>query len=96
MTGLRLYWARNDGMSGHVFLSPGELFELAREMEDQGMSGWLDVERLQPGTRVPAGQIDLALAKAAAEPRAIDDGKLWRDWLAFLGGAVENGGLVVS
>ena len=23
MTGLRLYWARNDGMSGHVFLDPG-------------------------------------------------------------------------
>ena len=95
MTGLRLYWARNDGMTGHVFLSAGDVAELAREMEDQGMAGWFDVDALRPGARIPPGQIDLALAKAAAEPREIEDAKLWRDWLTFLGGAVENGGLVV-
>jgi hypothetical protein len=95
VTGLRLYWARNDGLSGHAFLSARELSELAREMSAQGITGWFDVDVLQPGTRVSPGQIDLALAKAAAEPRAIEDAKLWRDWLAFLGGAVENGGLVV-
>jgi hypothetical protein len=95
VTGLRLYWARNDGMSGHVFLGPRELSELAQEMEEQGMSGWLSADALQPGDRVPPGQIDLALTKASLKPRAIADEKLWRDWLTFLTGAVENGGLLV-
>ena len=31
---LRLYWARNDGMTGHVFLGPREHDALAAEMED--------------------------------------------------------------
>ena len=93
---MRLYWARNDGMTGHVFLGPVERFVLDREMTAQGMSGWLDPDILKPGARIPPGQIDLALAKASAEPRAIEDAKLWRDWLTFLTGAVENGGLVVQ
>ena len=92
---LRLYWARNDGMSGHVFLTVRELSELAREMEAQAMGGWLDVGDLVPGARIPPGQIDLALTKAFEEPQVIEDAKLWRDWLAFLSGARDNGGLVV-
>jgi hypothetical protein len=96
VTGVRLYWARNDGMSGHVFLGPFERAALEQEMAAQGMAGWLDPEILKPGARVPPGQIDLALTKASAEPRAIEDAKLWADWLAFLSGAVENGGLVVQ
>jgi hypothetical protein len=93
---LRLYWARNDGMSGHVFLGPREQAALAEEMDEQGMGGWLTVDALEPGATVPPGQIDLALAKAASEPRRLEDAKLWSDWLAFLRGAVENGGLVVQ
>lgn len=96
MNGLRLYWARNDGMTGHVFLGPYELFELAREMKEQSIGGWLRMDDLRPGARIPPGQIDLALTKAAATPRAIGDEKLWRDWLTFLAGAVENGGLIVQ
>jgi hypothetical protein len=92
---LRLYWARNDGMSGHVFLGPREQAELAREMEAQGMGGWLSVHALESGGHVPPGAIDLALAKASPEPHALDDATLWQDWLRFLQGAVENGGLVV-
>jgi hypothetical protein len=92
---LRLYWARNDGLSGHVFLSMGDLADLTREMEEQGMSGWLGPKHLRAGGRVPPGAIDLALAKAGAEPRTLADAKLWQDWLGFLRGAVENGGLVV-
>lgn len=92
---LRLYWARNDGMSGHVFLGPVEQATLASEMEAHGMGGWLGMDALEPGARIPPGQIDLALAKSSPEPRVIDDAKLWTDWLAFLGGAAENGGLIV-
>lgn len=93
---LRLYWARNDGMSGHVFLTVRELSALAREMEAQAMGGWLDVGDLAPGARIPPGQIDLALTKAFEEPQVIEDAKLWRDWLTFLSGARDNGGLVVQ
>ena len=93
---VRLYWARNDGMSGHVFLGPREISDLAREMETQGLDGWLRLTSLEPGGRIPPGQIDLALAKASPEPRTLDDAKLWGDWLGFLAGAVENGGLVVQ
>jgi hypothetical protein len=92
---VRLYWARNDGMSGHVFLGPREISDLAREMEAQGMEGWLALDNVVPGARIAPGQIDLALAKASPEPRMLDDAKLWGDWLGFLAGAVENGGVVV-
>jgi hypothetical protein len=93
---LRLYWARNDGMSGHVFLGPRELEALEREMADQGMGGWLSLERLELAGRVPPGAIDFALAKASTEPRTLEDTRLWNDWLRFLRGAVENGGIVVK
>jgi hypothetical protein len=93
---LRLYWARNDGMSGHVFLTARELSELERETEAQAMGGWLELGSLVPGTRIPPGQIDLALAKASPEARVIEDTKLWTDWLAFLSGARDNGGLIVQ
>jgi hypothetical protein len=93
---LRLYWARNDGMTGHVFLTARELSALAREMEAQAMAGWLDVEGLAPGARIPPGQIDLTLTRASPEPQVLEDAKLWSDWLAFLSGARDNGGLVVQ
>ena len=93
---LRLYWAKNDGMTGHVFLGPRELAALTAEMEEQGMGGWLSLDALEPGGRVPPGTIDLALTKASPEARRLEDAKLWEDWLRFLRGAVENGGLVVG
>jgi hypothetical protein len=92
----RLYWGRNDGMSGHVFLGPQEIAALEREMEEQGMGGWLSLERLEAEGRVPPGAIDLALAKASPQPRTLDDRRLWDDWLRFLRGAAENGGIVVQ
>jgi len=93
---LRLYWARNDGMTGHVFLGPREHDALAAEMEEQGMGGWLSADALAPDARIPPGQIDLALAKASEATLVLDDQKLWTDWLRFLRGAAENGGLVVQ
>ena len=92
---LRLYWARNDGLGGHVFLGLADLERLAAEMSEQGMTDWLALERLEPGGTIPAGAIDLALSQASVEPRTLDDPKFWEDWLGFLAGAAENGGIVV-
>ena len=86
----------NDGMTGHVFLGAREHDALAAEMEEQGMGGWLSADAITPDARIPPGQIDLALAKASPEPRKLDDAKLWEDWLRFLQGTAENGGLVVQ
>ena len=92
---LRLYWARNDGLGGHVFLGLADLERLAAEMSEQGMTGWLALERLEPGATIPAGAIDLALTQASPDPKTLDDSKFWQDWLGFLAGAAENGGIVV-
>jgi hypothetical protein len=91
----RLYWARNDGMGGHVFLGFDDLRALAAEMAEQGMTGWMALERLEPGAHVPPGAVDLALSQASPEPVVLDDAKLWHDWLAFLAGAADNGGILV-
>jgi hypothetical protein len=92
---VRLYWAKNDGIGGHVFLALRDLDLLAAEMDAQGMTGWLSLERLEPGTHVPPGAVDFALSQASREPRLLEDGKLWSDWLAFLEGAAVNGGILV-
>ncbi|MGH3007482.1 MAG: hypothetical protein ACRDOS_16530 [Gaiellaceae bacterium] len=91
---MRIYWARNDGMSGHVWLSAQHVEALAGEMSEQGIK--LALVELEPGARVPPGEVAAALARASGEPRSLEDEKLWRDWLAFLEGAAENGGLVVA
>ena len=88
---LRLYWARNDGMSGHVFLDPVDVELLRREMVLQGVL----LPRLEPGVHITATEVDAALESAAAEPIGLGDRKLWADWLAFLQGASVNGGLLV-
>jgi hypothetical protein len=91
---LRLYWLDNDGMTGHVWLSPQHVEALGREMAEQGMK--LSLAELEAGARVPPGAVDAALARASRAPRVLEDEKLWRDWLAFLEGAASHGGLVVS
>ncbi|MGH3010487.1 MAG: hypothetical protein ACRDMY_01385 [Gaiellaceae bacterium] len=92
---LRLYWERNDGIGGHVFLGLDDLEQLMAEMAAQGMSGWLQLDRLVPGTLVPPGAVDFALSHASPETKVLADEKLWHDWLAFLAGAAENGGVAV-
>jgi hypothetical protein len=91
----RLYWARNDGLSGHVWLSDGDRAALAREMLLQGM-GSFPVATFERGERmqVTVGEIEEALGAAASEPVSVEE-RLWRDWLAFLTGATQNGGLLV-
>jgi hypothetical protein len=88
---IRLYWARNDGMTGHVFLSPHERSALEREMLLQGIT----LPELEPGVHVTATEVDEALESASSEPIALADRKLWADWLTFLRGASVNGGLLV-
>lgn len=90
MTGVRLYWARNDGMSGHVFLDPVDVERLRDEMVLQGV----DFPRLEPGVHVTVTEVDAALESAAPEPISVE-ARLWADWLRFLRGASVNGGLLV-
>jgi hypothetical protein len=87
---LRLYWARNDGMTGHVFLTPLDRSALEREMILQGMG----LPELKSGMHVTVTEIDLALANAAPDPISVEP-RLWGDWLRFLEGASVNGGLLV-
>jgi hypothetical protein len=91
----RLYWARNDGLTGHVWLSDADQAALAREMVLQGMADF-PLGRFERGERmqVTVGEIERALAAASPQPLSVDE-TLWRDWLAFLDGAAKNGGLLV-
>ena len=41
-------------------------------MTAQGMSGWLQLDRLEPGTLVPAGAVDFALSQASPETEVLD------------------------
>jgi hypothetical protein len=89
VTGVRLYWARNDGMTGHVFLDPLDRGAIEREMDLQG----LGFPRLEPGIHVTITEVDAALEAAAQDPISVDE-RLWADWLRFLEGASANGGLL--
>jgi len=90
-----LWWAQNDGMSGHVWLSVGDMMALRDEMVIQGMEGV--AAKLAPADRalVTADEIEDALAEASEDPRTLTDAKLWRDWLTFLDGARTRGGIVI-
>jgi len=96
--GYRVWWRTNDGIGGHVWLSAEDLRRLADEMLAQGMP-W-------PGERLAAAgesgevvltpeEIEAALETASPQPVRLADRKLWRDWLEFLEGAVENGGILI-
>jgi hypothetical protein len=91
--GCAFYWARNDGMSGHVWLSDGDLRALVDEMLVQGMQ-W-PFERIDGNSTIAADEIEVMLDAAEPQPRVVPDEKLWLDWLRFLEGAAANGGLLV-
>jgi hypothetical protein len=104
---INLWWAENDGMSGHVWLGVRELLALGSEMLAQGMAR--EGGRTGPGVGIPlgelapaggegrvsAGEVEEALAAASPEPLTSTDAKLWEDWLRFLEGAAAQGGIVV-
>jgi hypothetical protein len=87
------YWAHNDGMSGHVWLSEGDLRALVDEMLVQGMP-W-PLERLAGDSSIAADEVESIVEAAEARPKVLPDEKLWLDWLRFLEGAAANGGLLV-
>jgi hypothetical protein len=95
-----LWWAFNDGMTGHVWLGERELEALRQEMVLQGMAEAFPVDKLAPQlgearAQVTPQQIEGALEVASEEPTAMADEKLWRDWLVFLDGARHKGGLLI-
>ena len=49
----------------------------------------------EPQARIEADEVEALLDGAAPEPTLLADARLWRDWLAFLAGAAENGGLLI-
>ena len=92
--GFAFYWARNDGIGGHVWLSDDDLRALTDEMVVQGMP-W-PTERVAPGSAIDADELVAVLGPAVPEPHLLADAKLWRDWLVFLDGATRNGGLLIA
>jgi hypothetical protein len=91
--GRAFYWAHNDGLGGHVWLSDGDLRALTDEMLVQGMP-W-PAERVAADGSIDADEIEAVLDPASPEPKVLQDAKLWLDWLRFLEGAAVNGGLLV-
>jgi hypothetical protein len=104
---VNLWWAENDGMSGHVWLGVSELLALGAEMLAQRMAHeggremtgvGIPLAELAPrgqDGRVSAAEVEQALDTASPEPITLDDSKLWEDWLRFLEGAATHGGIVV-
>jgi hypothetical protein len=92
----RFYWRRNDGVSGHVWLSSGDMNALTDEMALQGMP-WPAARLPIPGADavIGADEVEQVVAAARETPLALSDGQLWIDWLVFLEGATQNGGLLV-
>jgi hypothetical protein len=99
-----LWHERHDGMGGHVFLLESQMRELREEMAAQGMvcgregGRGIPLHKLETPENwyVPAIEIEEALETASPEPATIADPKLWQDFLAFLEGAMERGGLRVK
>jgi hypothetical protein len=87
------YWAHNDGMSGHVWLSERDVRALVDEMLVQGVP-W-PLERFDGDSSIAADELESILEAAEPRPRVMPDEKLWLDWLRFLEGAAVNGGLLV-
>ena len=104
---VNLWWAENDGLSGHVWLGTGELLAVGGEMILQGMAyeggretagEGIPLAELAPRGqegRVSVAEVEHALDAASSEPVTLDDSKLWEDWLRFLEGAATHGGIVV-
>ena len=91
--GCSFYWAHNDGMTGHAWLSDDDLRALVDEMLVQGMP-W-PAERAASEATIAPDELEAVLEPATVEPKVLPDPKLWLDWLRFLEGAAANGGLLV-
>jgi hypothetical protein len=98
-----LWHERHDGMTGHVFLLEDQMRDVRAEMTAQGMvcgregGRGIPLHKLETPANwyVPAIEIDEALEQSSPEPTTMSDARLWQDFLAFLEGAAERGGLRV-
>ncbi|MCC6222488.1 MAG: hypothetical protein IT201_03235 [Thermoleophilia bacterium] len=99
-----VWWQRHDGIGGHVWLRGDQMAALRDEMIAQRMvcgregGAGIPLHKLETPEDWYVSELELeeALDAASAEPRALEDARLWRDWLAFLEGAARNGGLRVK
>jgi hypothetical protein len=99
-----LWWERHDGMRGHAFLLNDQMAALREELVAQGMvcgdegGRGIRLSKLEVPTNqfIPPIEIEEALEVASATPRAETDTALWHDFLVFLEGAVQHGGLRVK
>ena len=99
-----VWWDRHDGMRGHVWLQNSQMQALRAEMLAQGMvhgdQGGLGMPLTKFETAenwfVSPLEIDEALQRASRDPQVIEDVRLWQDWLGFLEGASQHGGVRIK
>ena len=92
----RLWWRWNDGVSGHVWLSEGDVDRLAQEMERHG--SWelaVRIAAVKTEATITPQEVTRALERLPPVPTQLEDTELWGDWLDFLAGAEQKGGLLV-
>ena len=90
-------------MGGHVVLLEPQMRDLREELVRQGMAcgaeggRGIPIHKLETTRNWFVSPIELeeALEVASPEPVAMDDAKLWQDFLEFLSAAAEHGGLRV-
>jgi hypothetical protein len=99
-----LWWEHHDGLRGHAFLLNDQMAALREELVAQGMAcgeeggRGIRLAKLEAPRNqfIPPIEIEEALEVASAEPSGRTDAALWRDFLVFLEGASENGGLRIK
>ena len=98
-----LWHQKHDGMTGHVFLLEQQMRDIREELLAQGMAcgpaggRGIPLHKLETPKNwfVSAAELDDALEVASAEPKVMTDTRLWLDFLRFLEGAAERGGMRV-
>jgi hypothetical protein len=99
-----LWWQRQDGIGGHVFLRNEQMAALRDELVAQGMvcgdagGRGIRLSKLQVPRNQFVSPIELeeALEVATPAPSTLADPRLWHDFLAFLEGAAGHGGLRIK
>lgn len=99
-----LWWQRQDGIGGHVFLLNDQMAALRDELVAQGMvcgdegGRGIPLSKLQVPRDQLVSPIELeeALDVASPEPSTVADARLWQEFLVFLEGAAGHGGLRIK
>jgi len=92
----RLWWRWNDGVSGHVWLSAGDVDRLAEEMARYGCADLAaQIAAVETEVTITPQEVGRALERMPSVPIHLEDAELWGDWIRFLEGAEQKGGLLV-